>query len=57
MTKLDGVPVKTRLPVIAWVLAALVALFSFLSSLIATVGTEQVYLASMTQLLGFFGAF
>ena len=57
MTKLDGVPVKTRLPVIAWVLAALVALFSFLASLIATGGTEQVYLASMTQLLGFFGAF
>jgi len=57
MTILDGVPVKTRLPVSAWVLAALVALFALLSSLIATGGTEQVYQASMTQLLGFFGAF
>jgi hypothetical protein len=57
MTKLDGVPVKTRLPISAWALAALVTLFSLLSSLIATGGTEQVYHASMTQLLGFFWAF
>jgi hypothetical protein len=57
MTKLDGVPVKTRLPASAWALAALVALFSLLSSFIATGGTEQVYQASMTQLLGFLRAF
>jgi hypothetical protein len=57
MTKLDGVPVKTRLPVSAWALAALVTLFSLLSSLIATGGTDHVYQASMTQLLGFFRAF
>src|SRR5215475_13541651 len=51
MAKLDGVPVKTRLPVSAWVLAALVTLFSVLSSLVATGGTEQIYQASMTELL------
>jgi|GEM_PF-850813 hypothetical protein len=51
MMKLDGVPVKTRLPVAAWALAALVTLFSLLSSLIATGGTGHVYQASMTQLL------
>jgi hypothetical protein len=54
MTELDGVPVKTRLPVSAGALAALVTLFSLLSSLIAAAGTEQVYQASMTQMLGFF---
>jgi hypothetical protein len=54
MTILDGVPVKTRLPVSAWVLAALVTLFSLMSSLIATDGTKQTYQASMTQLLGIF---
>ena len=57
MMKLDGVPVKTRLPVAAWALAALVTLFSLLSSLIATGGTEHVYQASMTQLLDFFRVF
>jgi hypothetical protein len=57
MAKLDGVPVKTRLPVSAWVLAALVTFFSVLSSLVATGGTEQIYQASMTELLGFFRAF
>jgi hypothetical protein len=57
MIKLDGVPVKTRLPVSAWALAALVTFFSLLSSLIATGETEDVYQASMTQLLDFFRAF
>ena len=57
MIKLDGVPVKTRLPLSAWPLAALVTLFSLLSSLIATGGTEYVYQASMTQLLDFFRVF
>jgi hypothetical protein len=56
MTKLDGVPVKTRLPVSAWALAALVTLFSLLSSLIAAGGTGHAYQASMTQLLGVFRA-
>jgi hypothetical protein len=56
MTKLD-VPVKSRLPVSAWAFAALVTLFSLLSSLIATGGTEHGYQASMTQLLDFFRAF
>jgi hypothetical protein len=44
--------VKTRLPLSAWPLAALVTLFSLLSSLIAAGGTGHVYQASMTQLLG-----
>jgi hypothetical protein len=57
MIKLDGVPVKTSLPVSAWALAALVTFFSLLSSLIATGETEDVYQASMTQLLDFFRAF
>jgi hypothetical protein len=52
MTKLDGVPVKTRLPVSAWTLAALVTLFSLLSSLSAAGGAGEVYQASMMQLLG-----
>ena len=55
MTVLDGVPVKTRVPVSAW--AALVTLFSLLSSLSAAGGAGQVYQASMTQLLGFAEAF
>ena len=57
MIKLDGVPVKTRVPVSAWALAALVTLFSLLSSLVAVGGTGHVYQASMTQLLGFLRAF
>jgi hypothetical protein len=57
MIKRDGVPVKTRLPLSAWALAALVTVFSLLSSLIATGGTEHVYQASMTQLLDFFRVF
>jgi hypothetical protein len=57
MTILDGVPVKTRVPVSAWALAALVTLFSLLSSLTATGSAGQVYQASMTQLLGFVRAF
>jgi hypothetical protein len=56
MTKLD-VPVKSRLPVSAWAFAALVTLFSLLSSLIASGGTEHGYQASMTQLFDFFRAF
>jgi hypothetical protein len=56
MTILDRVPVKTRLPVSAWALAALVTLFSLLSSLSAG-GPGEFYQASMTQLLGLFRAF
>jgi hypothetical protein len=57
MIKLDGVPVKTRLPVCAWTLAALVAFFSLLSSLISAGGIGPSYHASMTQLPGFFRTF
>ena len=53
MIKLDGVPVKTRLPVSAWALAPLVTLFSLLSSLVGVGGTGHVYQASMMQLIGF----
>ena len=57
MIKLDGVPVKTRLPLSAWVSAALVTLLSLLSSLFAVDRIEHVAQASMTQLLDFFRAF
>jgi hypothetical protein len=57
MTILGHVPIKTRLPVSAWALAALVTLFSLLSSLVAAGGTGHVYQASMTQLLGVFQIF
>ena len=57
MTILDGVPVKTRVPVGAWALAALVTLFSLLSSLNAGGGPGEVYQASTMQLLGFFRTF
>jgi hypothetical protein len=53
MTILDGVPVKTRLPVSAWASAALVTFFSLMSSLIGVDGTGQIYHASTAQLLGF----
>jgi hypothetical protein len=57
MTILGRVPVKTRLPVSAWTLAALVTLFSLLSSLTAAGGAGQIYQANMTQLVGFLRAF
>ena len=57
MTILGSVPVRTRLPVSAWAFAALVTFFSLLSSLMAAGGTEDVYQASMTQLLGVFRVF
>jgi hypothetical protein len=57
MTILGRVPIKTRLPVSAWALAALVTLFSLLSSVVAAGGTGHVYQASMTQLLGVFQIF
>jgi hypothetical protein len=52
MTKLRGVPVKTRLPVTAWLLAALGVLFSLMYAFIGGHGVGAVH-ASMTQLLGF----
>jgi hypothetical protein len=64
MFKIVGtLPVKTRLPFAAWVLAGLVTLFSFLISL-AQVGGPMVqvaepttaHYASMTDLLNLFGA-
>jgi hypothetical protein len=57
MTILGGVPVRTRLPVSAWVFAVLVTLFSSMLSLISTGETGQTYHASTTQLLGYFSAF
>jgi hypothetical protein len=57
MTILGGVPVRTRLPVSAWAFAALLTLFSLLSSIIADGGTGHAYQASMTHLLGFVRAF
>jgi len=53
MSILDRVPVKTRLPVSAWVFAALVTFFCLMSSLMAADATGQIYHASATQLLGF----
>jgi len=53
MNKLPrGVPVKTRLPVTAWVFAALGVLFSLMYALIGGHGVGEVH-ASMTHLLGF----
>ena len=51
MTKLRGL-IKTRLPVTAWVFAALGVLFSLLYTLMGGHGVGQVQ-ASMTHLLGF----
>jgi len=52
MTKLRGVLLKTRLPVTAWVFAALGVLFSLMYALIGGHGVGEVQ-ASMTHLLGF----
>jgi len=57
MTKLGGVPVRTRLPVSAWGFAALVTFFSLTLSLISAGETGQVNHASMAQLVSFFHAF
>jgi hypothetical protein len=57
MTKLDSVPVKTRLPLSAWALAALMTFFALLSSLISASDTGQIYHSSTTQLLSFFHPF
>ena len=64
MFKIVGtLPVKTRLPFKAWVLAGLVTLFSILTSLmhvsapILQAAKPQAFLyASMTDLLNLFGA-
>jgi hypothetical protein len=51
-----NLPLKTRLPITAWVAAGLVTLFSTVSSLAASggVGTaEQAHIASVIDLLGF----
>ena len=56
-------PVKTRLPLVAWVLAGLVTLFSLVTSLTQVSGPviqaakpETAHYASMTDLLNLFGA-
>jgi hypothetical protein len=56
MTILGGVAVRTRLPLSVWAFAALVTLFSLLSSLSAS-ETEQIDHASMAQLIGVSHAF
>jgi hypothetical protein len=45
MSILNGVPVKTRLPAVAWIIALIAALYSLMPSV--TDGTEQAYHASM----------
>jgi hypothetical protein len=57
MTILSGVPVRTRLPVSVWAFAALMTFYSLMSSLIAAGETEQIYHASMAQVVGVFHAF
>ena len=65
MFKVVGtLPVKTRLPFVAWVLAGLITLFSLVTSL-TQVGSPMVvaatpataHYASMTDLLNLFRAF
>lgn len=56
MTKIAGLPVKTRLPLIAWVIAGLVTCVSLLSSLLQLIssgGIGQIQHASMMGLLQF----
>jgi hypothetical protein len=63
MFKIVGtLPVKTRLPLMAWVLAGLVTLFSLVTSLTQVSGPmvqaakpETAHYASMTDLLDLFG--
>jgi hypothetical protein len=63
MVKIVGtLPVKTRLPLVAWVLAGLVTLFSLVTSLTQVSGQvqaakpETAHYASMTDLLDLFGS-
>jgi hypothetical protein len=64
MTKIaDILPVRTRLPLAAWVGAGIVTLFSMVSSLVqfttsggpTALKAELAHDASVTQLLGFLG--
>ena len=59
----DTLPVKMRLPLVAWVLAGLVTIFSLVTSLIQVSGPTveaakpgTAHYASMTDLLNLFGA-
>ena len=64
MFKIVGtLPVKTRLPLVAWVLAGLVTLFSLVTSLTQVSGPmvqaakpATAHYASTTDLLNLFGA-
>jgi hypothetical protein len=55
----SNLPVKTRLPITAWVAAGLVTLFSAVSSLVQLTASggvataEQAHYASVIDLLGF----
>jgi hypothetical protein len=64
MRIMGTLPVKTRLPMSAWVVAGFVTLFSLASSFVqftasggATALAEQVHHASATNLLGFLRQF
>jgi hypothetical protein len=51
--KLPGnLPVKTRIPGMAWVLAGLITLFSLMQSNVATKPAFESQLASATVLMG-----
>jgi hypothetical protein len=63
MFKIVGtLPVKTRLPLVGWVLAGLVTLFSLVTStqvsgpMVQAAKPETAHYASMTDLLNLFGA-
>ncbi len=52
-TSVGSVPVKTRLPLAAWALAALVTLFSTLSTIAHLPAMEQGASASLAHVVGF----
>ena len=62
MFKIVGtLPVKTRLPIVAWVFAGLVTLFSLVTSqvsgpMVQAAKPETAQYASMTALFNLFGA-
>ena len=49
MFKTAGIPVKTRLPLTAWVVAGLVVLFSLASSLVRVTTTPELAVSGVDQ--------
>jgi hypothetical protein len=49
MFKTPGIPVKTRLPLTAWVLAGLVVLFSLVSSLVRVTAAPELTVSVADQ--------